>query len=100
MFLDDEIVQIAESRDWTHWSTREKVNYDIIKLLHKRFVDIGNENTQFNDILIEVKKVKNAFTLATKRLEKKGVYLHLSWHEVVSILYPKDTEVTKKLKIV
>lgn len=98
MFLDDQIVEIAEGYDWTRWSTRELVTYDIIQLLHKRFNEIGRENAHFNDICVEVKRVKNALILATKRLEKKGIHLRLTWGEVVSILFPEDNAVTKKLQ--
>jgi len=92
MFLDDEIVQIAESRDWTHWSTREKVNYEVLQILIKRFTDIGEEIKQKpmatdQDLLTEIKRVKRCYTLASSQLKKKGIDLRLEWNEIIEIVF-------------
>lgn len=100
MFLDDEIVQIAESRDWTHWSTREKVNYEILKVMSKRFTDIANNIKESRlstdaELFIEIKRTKNAYNLALTRLKKKGIDLRLSWNEVIEVIFHESTFISK-----
>lgn len=100
MFLDDEIVQIAESRDWTHWSTREKVNYEILKVMSKRFTDIANniKKAQIStdaELLMEIKRAKNAYNLALTRLKKKGIDLRLSWNEVIEVIFHESSLISK-----
>lgn len=92
MFLDDQIVQIAQSRDWKHWSTREKVNYEVLTLLSKRFSDIAEEIKQKpmstdQDLLTEIKRVKRCYNLATAQLKKKGIDLRLEWNEIIEIVF-------------
>ena len=100
MFLDDQIVEIAESRDWKHWSTRELVTYDVMKILHKRFVDAGHKAMNDSELLMEVKRIKNALSLASARLEKKNIHLKIEWNEVIDAIFHANEDLVKKLQSV
>jgi hypothetical protein len=102
MFLDDQIVEIAEKSDWNHWNTRTNVEMQIIDLVYNKLVEKSNliKKNVFandNDLLIEVKRVRRAFDLAISKLHKEGIHIHLTWSELVQTFFHESPLLMDKL---
>lgn len=91
MFLDDEIVQLAKSADWTKWQTRSSVELKILDIVTKQFISksdlLKTINGNDNDLIIEITKIKRMYNLAMQRLAKNNIHISLTWESLVLITF-------------
>lgn len=77
MFLDDQLIQIANSGDKSHWSYREATKSKMIKALleniqtkAKQLVEAKSASDQ--EFLIHIKRCRSMWYMAATKLEKSG----------------------------
>jgi hypothetical protein len=68
MFLDDQLVQVLESVDYTHWNHRSVVRNKMVEILLSHLHQKCKTNEELPLIM---KKAKNAWYLAISKVEKK-----------------------------